>query len=120
MSFVIEDDSVLFKYRDVWNKVKEIKGIKFHSNPVYDEKYIKAKVREFNGIFRINFLGNEVPEEGVHYTFIACIDIESVVKVNKKNYPQVHLEECKYKIKKKKMPEFIGAKLELDPGSDSK
>ena len=120
MSFVIEDDSVLFKYRDVWNKVKEIKGIKFHSNPVYDEKYIKAKVREFNGIFRINFLGNEVPEEGVHYTFIACINIESVVKMNKKNYPQVHLEECKYKIKKKKMPEFIGAKLELDPGSDSK
>ena len=44
MSLMIDDDSVLFKYSDVWNKIKEIKGIKFHSNPLYDEKYIKAKV----------------------------------------------------------------------------
>ena len=45
MSFMIENYSVLFKYSDVWNKIKEIKGIKFHSNPVYDGKYIEAKVK---------------------------------------------------------------------------
>ena len=49
MSLMIEDDSVLVKYNNIWNKIKEIKGIKFHSNPVYDKKYIKAKVKEFNG-----------------------------------------------------------------------
>ena len=75
MTFVIEDDSVLFKYSDVWNKTKEIKRIKFHSNPVYDEKYIKAEVREYNGVIKTNFLDNEVPKEGVHYTCIACINI---------------------------------------------
>ena len=107
MSLFIEDDSVLFKYSDVWNKIKEIKGIKFHSNPVYDEKYIKAKVKEYNGVIRTNFLGNEVPKEGVHYTCIACVNIDSVKKTDKKNYPQVYLEECKYKMKQKKMPEFI-------------
>ena len=42
---MIEDDSVLVKYHEIWNKIKEIKGIKFHSNPVYDKKYIKAKVK---------------------------------------------------------------------------
>ena len=63
MTFVIEDDSVLFKYSDVWNKTKEIKRIKFHSNPVYDEKYIKAKAREYNGAIKTNFLD------------IACINI---------------------------------------------
>ena len=81
---MIEDDSVLFKYIYVWNKIKEIKDIKFHSNPVYDKKYIKAKVKNFNGLININFLGNEVPKEGVHYTCIACIDIDSVMKMDKK------------------------------------
>ena len=35
--------------------IKEIKGIKFHSNHVYDEKYVKAKIREYNGVIKINF-----------------------------------------------------------------
>ena len=119
MSFVIEDDSVLFKYSDVWNKIKEIKGTKFHSNPVYDEKYIKAKVKVYNGVIKTNILGNEVPKEGVHYSCTVCINIDSVMNVDEKIYPQVYLEECKYKIKNKKMPEFIDAQLELDSGSDS-
>ena len=49
MSLKIEDDSVLVKYSDVWNKIKEVKCKKFHNNPVYDEKYMKAKVKEFHG-----------------------------------------------------------------------
>ena len=36
--FKIEDDNVLVKYIDIWNKIKEKLGIKFHTNPVYDEK----------------------------------------------------------------------------------
>ena len=47
ISFITEDDSVLVKYNEIWNKIKEIKSIKFHSNPVPDEKYIKAKVQTF-------------------------------------------------------------------------
>ena len=41
------------------------------------------------------------------------------MRAEKKNYPQVYLEECKYKIKKIKMPEFIDAKLESNSSSDS-
>ena len=37
--------------------------------PVFDEKYLKAKVREFDGKIRTNFLGNEVPKENMQYTF---------------------------------------------------
>ena len=40
------------------------------------------------------------------------------MKMNKKNYPQVYLEECKYKIKKTHMLRFINAQLK--PDSDSK
>ena len=34
--------------------------------------------------------------------------------MNKKNYPQVYLEECKYKIKKIQTPKFINTELEID------
>ena len=94
-------------------EIKEIKGIKFHSNPAYDKKYIKAKVKEFNDVVNTNFWSDKVPKESAHHTCIACISIDSVMKMDKKNYPQVYLEECKYKIKKKKMPKFIDAQLDL-------
>ena len=51
---------------------------------VYDEKYIKAKVREFNGVIKKNFLGDEIPRENVHYTCMTCITIDSVMKMEKK------------------------------------
>ena len=86
--------------------------------PVYDEKYIKAKVREFNSVIKTNFLGDETPKENVHYTCIACITIDSVMKMKKMNYPQVYLEECKYKIKKIKMSKFIDTDLELESESE--
>ena len=68
--------------------------------PVCDEKYINAKVREFNGVIKTNFLGDEIRKENVHYTCIACITIDFVKRMEK-IYPQVYLEKCKYKIKKK-------------------
>ena len=79
----------------------------------------KAKVREFNGVIKTNFLGDEVPKENEHYTCIACITIDSVMRMEKKNYPQVYLEECKYRMKKTKMTKFIEAELESDSESET-
>ena len=118
MFFVIKDNDLLDKYIEIWDKIKETLSIKFHSMPVYDEKYIKAKVREFNGVIKTNFLGDEIPKESMHYTCIACITIDSVMRMEKKNYPQVYLEECKYRMKKTKMTNFI--KVELESESESK
>ena len=59
------------------------------------------------------FRSDAVPKKGVHYTCIACISIDSVMKIERKNYPQVYLEECKYKIKKKNLVIFIDAELDL-------
>ena len=118
MSFVIKDDDVLDKYNEIWDKIKGKLNIKFHSMPVYDEKYIKAKVREFNGVIKTNFLGDEIPKESMHYTCIACITIDSVMRMEKKNYPQVYLEECKYRMKKTKMTKFIEAELKSESESE--
>ena len=63
MSFLIKNDRVLHKYNKIWDKIKETLNIKFHSMPVYDEKYIKAKVREFDGVIKTNFFGDEIPKK---------------------------------------------------------
>ena len=80
---MIKDDNVLEKFNEIWNKVKKTLNIKLPSMPVYDEKYIKAKVKEFNGLVNTNFWGDKVPKESVNYTFIACISIDSVKQTEK-------------------------------------
>ena len=73
--------------------------IKFHSQPFYEQKYLKAKVKEFDSVIKANLLGNDMPKENMHYGCIACITIDSVMRNDKKNDPQVYLEEWKYKVK---------------------
>ena len=51
---------------------------------VYDEKYIKTKVTEFNSVIKTKFLGDEVPKESVHYTCMACITIYFVMRMQKR------------------------------------
>ena len=116
MSILIKDDEKWWKYKQIWNVIKNKLGIKFHSKPIYEKKYLKAKVREFDGVIKTNFLGNDTPKENMHYTCIGCITIDSVIKIDKKNNPQVYLEECKYKIKKYK---FIKTELNSDSDLDS-
>ena len=68
---------------------------------------------------KTNFLSNGLPKENTYYRCIACRTIDSVMKMNKKNYPQVYLEECKYKIKKIQTPRFINTELETDSELDA-
>ena len=55
----------------------------------------------------------------MHYTCISCITIDCIMRMEKKNFPQVYLEECKYKIKKIQMARFINTELDSDSESDS-
>ena len=114
ISFVIKHHEVLDKYNRIWDKIKGKLNIKFHIMPVYDKKYIKAKIREFRGVIKTNFLDDVVPKEDEHFTCIACKAIDSVMRMEKKNYPQVCLEECKDKIKKTNITNFIKAELESE------
>ena len=108
MSFKIEDDSVYLKYNEIWNKIKELLGgLKLYRESIYDDSYIKTKVKPFSDMIKTLFDGDEIPKERVEHACIACINVDSVLKVDKKNYPQVHLEQCKYKVKKREMNSFI-------------
>ena len=72
MSFLIKDDEVWDKYDKIWDVIKDKLGIKFYSEPVYKYKCLKAKVREFDGVIKTNFLDKGMANENMYYTCIAC------------------------------------------------
>ena len=88
MSFLIKDDEVWDKYNKVWDVIKNKLNITFHSEPVYEYKYLKTKVREFNSEIKTNFLNNGMSKENIHYSCTAYITIDSVINFNKKIIPK--------------------------------
>ena len=96
MSFKIEDESVYLKYIEIWNKIKKSLNSKFYSQPIYDDKYIKSKVKTFTSMINTLSSGNEIPRERNHYICTGAIYTDSVLRVDKKDCPQVYLEQCEY------------------------
>ena len=119
MSILIKIDEVWQKYEDIWNVIRKKLNIKFNSELIYENKYLKAKIREFDSDIKTDLLYNGLPKENTYYTCIAIITVDSVLRMNKKNYPQVYLEECNYKIKKIHTTRFINTELETDSESST-
>ena len=59
------NDNVLVKYNESWDKIKKTLDMKFHSKFVYDEKYIKAKVKTFNKVVNTVFSDDKIPKESI-------------------------------------------------------
>ena len=89
MSFKIEDEGVYRKCTEIWNKIKKFLNKRFHSQSIYDDKYVKTKVKAFSSIINTLFSGNKIPKERNHYICIEAICINFVLKVDKKNYPRI-------------------------------
>ena len=118
MSFITDDKKVYEKYVGIWNVVKGLLKLKFSASPIRDDKYILAKLKIFKKKNIATFNNNNiVPMEKNHYICIPVIDIDSVLKIDKKAYPQASLEECKYKLKKRKLVSFIDSEI-IDDDSD--
>ena len=119
MSFVTDDKEVYGKYDEIWNVVKSLLKLKFASSPIRDDKYILGKLKIFKKKNLTTFNNNNiVPIEKDNYVCIPEIDIDSVLKIDIKGYPQAYLEECKYKLKKRKLVSFIDSEI-IDDDSDS-
>ena len=120
MSFVTDDKEVYGKYGEIWNVVKSLLKLKFAASPIRDDKYILPKLKIFKKKNLTTFNNNNnniVPMEKNHYICIPAIDIDSVLKIDKKAYPQAYLEECKYKLKKRKLVSLIDSEI-IDDDSD--
>ena len=108
MSFVTDDEEIYEKYSEIWEVVRKLLKAKFIVGPIQDDKYIIAKLKIFDKINRTTFTDNIIPFEKNHYNCIPAIDIDSVLKIdNKRTYPQVYLEQCKYKLRKRRVVNFI-------------
>ena len=118
MSFVTDDKKVYEKYDGIWNVIKGLLKLKFTASSIRDDKYVLAKLKIFKKKNIATFNNNNiVPIEKNHYICIPAIDIDSVLKIDKKAYPQAYLEECKYKLKKRKLASFIDSEI-IDDDSD--
>ena len=119
MSFVTDDEEIYEKYNEIWEVVRKLLKLKFTVGPVRDDKYLIAKLKIFNGINRTTFTDNAIPIERTGYNCIRAIDIDSVLRIdNKRAYPQAYLEQCKYKLKKRRAVNFIDEEI-IDEDSDS-
>ena len=116
INFSVSDKKLLKAYNAIWGEVTTLMKKEFNSEPVYNNKYIKAKIKLHNG--RISFHDNKIPNESVHYICLSVILLDSIVKKNKNYYPQILLEECKYAVKENKMQNVINEELKLDSSDD--
>ena len=119
ISFVTDDKKVYKKYSEIWNVVKRLLKLEFTASPIRDDKYILAKLKIFKkkNLTTFNNNNNIIPIEKNHYICIAAIDIDSVLKIYQKALPEAYLEECKYKLKKRKLASFIDFEI-IDDDSD--
>ena len=123
MTFVTDNEKVYDKYIEIWEVIRKFLKVKFAVNPVRDDKYLIAKLKIFNKINRTTFNDdnnkNNIPKERSHYICIPAIDIDSVLKIdNKTAYPKAYLEQCKYKLKKRNIVNYIDDEI-IDEDSDS-
>ena len=121
MTFVMDNEKVYDKYNEIWEVIRNLLKVKYTVNPVRDDKYLLAKLKIFNRINRTTFNNNKnnIPIERNHCICIPAIDIDSVLKTdNKRAYPQAYLEQCKYKLKKRKIVNYINDEI-IDEDSDS-
>ena len=120
MSFVTDDEEIYEKYNEIWEVIRKLLKVNFTVSPVQDDKYLAAKLKIFDRINRTKFTYNAIPIEKNHYTCIPAIDIDSVLKIdNKRVYPQAYLEQCKYKLKKRKHVNFIDDEIIHEDSDDS-
>ena len=120
MSFVMDDEEVYKKYNEIWEVVRKLLKVKFVVNSIRDDKYVIAKLKIFNGTNRTTFTNNIIPIERNNYICIAATDIDSVLKIeNKRTYPQAYLEQCKYKLRKRKSVNFIDDEIIDEDSNDS-
>ena len=98
MKFLVRDEKLLKSYNAIWDKSSNLLEKGFDSESVHN-KYIKSKIKFYNGKINTNFYGDKIPGKNVCCVCLSAIILDSIIMVGKKDYPQVLLEERKYAVK---------------------
>ena len=113
MSFKAIDNKLLKKYTKIWETVSSSMNMKCDNEPVYsdNDKYIKTKINSYEDKVNENFQGKKLPKENASYKCLSLIMLDSVIRVNKKCYPETLLEECKFETINNKTENLINDDL---------
>ena len=119
MTFFTDDEKIYEKYNEIWQVIRNLFKVDFTIGPVREDIYLLAKLKIFNEINRTTFNNNNyIPTERNQYICIPAIDIDTVIKIDKRVYPQAYLEQCNYKLKKIKRVNFIDDEIIDDDDDD--
>ena len=123
MSFFTDKNEFLERYTKIWEKISDLIDKKFDGDPVYNNKYINTKIRSYNNDIITNFhdndnKNNKSPAENKAYKCMSLISLDSIIKINKKFYPQTLLQEFVYKLINRKVGNVI-TNINLDSSSES-
>ena len=102
MSFRKDDQKLLEKYEAIWTIIEELKNIELNALPGYDNRYIKTKIRKYSGKVYIDFRGLNMPNDDTKFESFTIISTNFLLVWERKYYQQVCLNNCTYKITKKK------------------
>ena len=107
MSFRVDDEKLLEKYKAIWTKIENSKNIESNALPVYDDRYIKTKKRKYDDKVYTNFRCLNVPKDDIECESFTVISIASLLVQNEKYYLQVYLDNWAYKIVNKQMIDYF-------------
>ena len=112
MSFLTDNNEFLERYTKIWEKISHLIDKKFDSDPVYNNKCIITKIRSYNNDIMTNFYNVD------NKKCMSLISLDSIIKINKKYYPQALLRESVYKLINRKVENII-TNINLDSSSES-
>ena len=119
MNHLVKDEKILKIYLKICNRIKSLIKKELNSESVYNDKYIKTKIKIYNDKVYTNFQHNKIPEDNKYCACLSVILLDSIfVNSNKEYYPQIFLEECKYAIKDRKIINTANEDLKLNESND--
>ena len=108
-SFRIYDKELLEKYKASWTKIEDFKDIELNAQPVYDDRYIKIKIRTYGDNIYTNFSGSNVPEDDIDFESFIVNPIDFLLVYDKEYY--LYLHNFPDKIVKKHITDYLGENL---------
>ena len=111
MSFRKDDEKLLEKYKAILTKIEHLKSIELNALPVYDDRYIKTKIKTYSDKVYTNFRGLNVPKDDIGCESFTVTSIDSLLIYKNKYYLQVYLDNSAYNIANKQMTDYLDDNL---------
>ena len=107
VNLLVHDKKLLKRYNEILDKISNLLQKGFDNEPVYNDKYIKIKIKIYNNRAYTNFQYNKIPKDNELCICLSVILLDYIfVNSDKEYYPQIFSEEYKYPIKKEKDNEY--------------